>query len=54
LSENERKEPYQSQTGIVGLGEDGVLGFEDELGEQNLVLAFVDLLSIRVPHSLLR
>ena len=39
--------PHKAQAGIIGLGKYRVLRFEDELGEKNLILAFVDLRRIR-------
>jgi len=35
---------YDAQTGVIGLCEDGVGRIEDELGEEDLVRAFVDLM----------
>jgi len=46
------KRVYQAEPRVVWLGEDWVLGFEDKLGEKNLVLAFVDLLRIRCLETL--
>lgn len=33
----------QAETGVVGLSEDGMLRFENQLRQENLILAFVDL-----------
>ena len=38
-----RSSHVQTETGIKGLGEDGVGWVQDELGEEDLVRAFVDL-----------
>lgn len=35
--------PYKSETRVVGLGEDRMGWFEDEFGEEDLILAFVYL-----------
>lgn len=37
---------YYTQAGVVGLREDGVRGIEDELGEEDLVCAFIDLMRV--------
>ncbi len=37
------RKAYEAETRIVGLGENGMLRFEDEFGEDYLVSAFVDL-----------
>ena len=34
---------HEAEAGVVGLGEDGVLRFKDEFGEDDLVSAFVNL-----------
>jgi hypothetical protein len=34
---------YEAEARVEGLGEDGVRGVEDELREEDLVFAFVDL-----------
>lgn len=34
---------YQAQTGVIGLSEDRMGGIEDQLGQEDLVLAFVHL-----------
>lgn len=36
-------ETYQTKTRVVRLGKNGMRGVENELGEKNLVLAFVNL-----------
>ena len=41
-----RRKSYETETGVIGLGQDGMLGFEDELGEEDLVFAFVNLTCI--------
>ena len=39
---------YEAQARVVGLGENRMLRLEDELGEEDLVLAFVDLSAVNV------